>query len=257
MAFAEIRFWGAAIQKASAMNVILPNRKDRAGPYPVFYLLHGLSDDHTICHRRTRIEWYVRDLPLIVVMPDGGRSFYCDAVEGPAYERHLIEDVIGFVDRFFPTVADRSGRVIGGLSMGGYGAMKLALKYPHMFCSVVAHSGCHAVLRNIARYGGIPDHPELTPELLRIFGRSPDPANDPFALAQRADRSLLPAIRLDCGTDDFLLQDNRDFHAHLRRLEIPHEYQEFPGGHSWDYWDEHVREAIAFHCKVLGIGPAK
>jgi S-formylglutathione hydrolase FrmB len=64
---------------------------------------------------------------------------------------------------------------------------------------------------------------------------------------------VTPAIRFDCGVDDFLIKHNRDFDAHLTALGIPHEYQEFPGSHSWDYWDEHVQEAIAFHCKALGI----
>jgi len=60
----------------------------------------------------------------------------------------------------------------------------------------------------------------------------------------------------ECGAADFLLQHNRDFHAHLERLGIPHEYEEFPGDHTWDYWDLHIQEAIAFHCKTLGIAPA-
>jgi S-formylglutathione hydrolase FrmB len=253
MACVEIRFWGEALQKASAMNVVLPERIEQSPPYPVLYLLGGLSDDHTIWHRRTRIEWYVRGLPLIVVMPDGGRGFYCDAIAGPACERHIIEDVIGFVDHFLPTVAERRGRVVGGLSMGGYGAIKLALKYPDMFCSATAHSGCHAVVRNLMAQGKFPEDEKLTLELLRIYGHSPSPDDDPFALAERVDRSQLPAMRLDCGREDFLLQHNRDFHAHLERLGIAHEYKEFPGDHTWDYWDLHIQEAIAFHCKALGI----
>jgi S-formylglutathione hydrolase FrmB len=255
MAFAEIHFRGGAIHKDATMYAILPEQAEQAGPYPVFYLLHGLSDDHTIWHRRTRIEWYVRDLPVIVVMPDGGRAFYCDAVDGPAYERHLIEDVIGWVDRFLPTIAERRGRVIGGLSMGGYGAMKLALKHPEMFCSVVAHSGCHAIVRRLIEHHMLPDHEELTPELLRIYGPSPSLDEDPFALAERIDRSRLPAIRFNCGTEDFLLDHNREFHAHLERLGIPHEYEESPGEHTWDYWDLHIQETLAFHCRALGIQP--
>ena len=259
MALAEIRFEGKAIGKDSSMLVILPDRAGGGARYPVFYLLHGLSDDHTIWLRRTRIEWYVRDLPLIVVMPDAGRSFYCDAVEGPAYERYLIEDVIGLVDRFLPTIAGRDMRVIGGLSMGGYGALKLGLKYPDMFCSVTAHSGCHAVVRKVAERGGYPPLEHAAPELARIFGASPGPENDPFALAeawaeQRA-AARLPRIRIDCGVDDFLLDDNRSLHAHFERLGIEHEYEEFAGQHDWDYWDEHIQEAIAFHCKALGIEP--
>lgn len=253
MAFAEIRFWARAIQKSSSLSVILPERPDLSPPYPVMYLLGGLSDDHTIWHRRTRIEWHVRELPLIVVMPDGGRSFYTDAIAGPPYERHILEDVMGFVDRTFPTIAGRRGRVIGGLSMGGYGAMKLALKHHHLFCSVAAHSSCHAVVHNLRREGKFIEDEELTPELRRIYGDSPGPDDDPFALAERVDRALLPALRFDCGVEDFLIEHNRDFHAHLERLGIPHEYEEFPGAHTWDYWDLHVQDAIAFHCKALGI----
>ena len=118
------------------MTVILPDGADAEGPYPVLYLLHGLSDDHSIWARRTSIDRYVRDLPMIVAMPDGGRSFYCDAVTGPAYETHLMQDVVGFVDRCFNTIAAREGRVIGGLSVGGYGALKLGTKFPEIFASV-------------------------------------------------------------------------------------------------------------------------
>lgn len=253
MAFAEIRFESKALDKDTSMYVLLPERLDDGQRYPVLYLLHGLSDDHTIWHRRTRIEWYVRNLPLIVVMPDAGRSFYCDAIEGFPYEMHLAREMVGFVDHFLPTIAERRGRAIGGLSMGGYGALKLALKYTNLFCSANAHSGCHAVVRNVASGEGIKGHPKLEPELLRIYGKTPGPEDDPFALAEQVDPSRLPAIRIDCGVDDFLIQDNRDLHAHLERLNIPHEYEEFPGEHTWDYWDKHIQEAIAFHSKALGI----
>ncbi len=99
MAVCTLQFHGEAIQKASSMNVIFPHNPEFERPFPVLYLLHGLSDDHTIWCRRTSIERYVRELPLMVVMPDSGRGFYTDAVEGMAYEQHIMEDVIGFVER--------------------------------------------------------------------------------------------------------------------------------------------------------------
>jgi S-formylglutathione hydrolase FrmB len=269
MAFAEIRFKSAALDKATAMNVILPKRLTpdvpeqvtddipngrRAEPirYPVFYLLHGLSDDHTIWERRTRIEWYVRDLPLIVVMPDAGRSFYCDAVEGAAGERLILEDVIGFVESFLPTIAERGGRAIGGLSMGGYGAVKLGLKYPDRFCSVTAHSGCHSIVRELADYGTLRGHEELDGELFRIYGRPPRADDDPLMLADQADPEKVPAFRIDCGVDDFLIEHSRELRAKFEEKGIAHEYAEFPGQHDWDYWDAHVREAIDFHWQTLG-----
>lgn len=226
------------------MNVILPDRHESQGPFPVFYLLHGLSDDHTIWSRRTSIERYVDGLPLIVIMPDGGRGFFCDAHQGAAYESHIVKDVIGFTDRFFNTIPSRHGRAIGGLSMGGYGAIKLALKFPDLFCSATSHSGVLALASR-------PDHPE---ELTRILGPSyAGGKDDVFALADAIPREATPAIRFDCGTEDDLLPDSRFFHERLVALGIPHEYEEFPGGHSWDYWDAHVKEAIAFHARSLGI----
>jgi putative tributyrin esterase len=247
MACATLHFQSPALAKACSMTVIVPECTVGTPPFPVFYLLHGLSDDHTSWSRRTSIERHVADLPLLVVMPDGGRGFYCDAVAGPAYERYLLEDVLGFVDRTFQTIPERRGRVIGGLSMGGYGTVKLALKFPQLFCSAVSHSAAFDVRRRIER-------PEVSAEMRRIFGPSPDGgSDDPYALAEQIDRQLLPALRIDCGLEDGLLEENRAFHRHLEQLDIPHEYAEFPGAHTWDYWDCHVQEAIAFHWRALGL----
>jgi len=248
MACATLHFHSPTLAKACAMTVIVPEGSVGTPPFPVCYLLHGLSDDHTSWTRQTSLERHVAGLPLIVVMPDGGRGFYCDAVEGPAYERYLLDDVIGFVDRTFHTIAERQGRVIGGLSMGGYGAIKLALKYPQLFCSAVAHSAALDVRRRIER-------PEIAEEMRRIFGPAPGGgSDDPYALAATMDRRLLPALRLDCGREDGLLEENRAFHRHLEQLGIPHEYAECLGAHTWDYWDCHVQEAIAFHQRALGLG---
>lgn len=244
MASCTMQFHSLSLQKASSMNVILPDRHESQGPFPVFYLLHGLSDDHTIWSRRTSIERYVEGLPLIVVMPDGGRGFFCDASQGAPHESHIVRDVIGFTDRFFNTIPSRQGRAIGGLSMGGYGAVKLALKFPDLFCSATSHSGVLA----LASRRDLPD------ELKLILGPSyTGGRDDVFALAESVPREAVPAIRFDCGIDDELLEDNRSFHGHLQTLGIPHEYEEFPGGHSWPYWDTHVQEAVAFHRRSLRI----
>src|SRR5262249_34973721 len=212
MACATLNFHSPALLKACAMTVIVPEGSVGTPPFPVCYLLHCLSDDHTTWARHTSIERHVAGLPLIVVMPDGGRGFYCDAVVGPAYERHLLEDVIGFVDRTFNTIPERQGRVIGGLSMGGYGAVKLALKFPQLFCSAVAHSAAFDVRRRIER-------PEIAEEMRRIFGPSPGGGpDDPYALAATIDRRLLPALRIDCGLEARLLAATRAFHRHLEQL---------------------------------------
>jgi S-formylglutathione hydrolase FrmB len=221
------------------------------GPFPVFYLLHGLSDNHTAWIRRTSIERYVQDLPLIVVMPNGDRGFYTDAVDKTlsAYETHIVRDLIGFVDGTFQTIPERKGRVIAGLSMGGYGAMKIALKHPDLFCAAVSHSGA---LEFASR--PMPSDDDWFAEWIPVFGRNPKGGpEDVFAIAEKLDRDAFPALRIDCGVDDGLIESNRAFHDHLKKLGIPHEYEEFPGEHNWAYWDLHVQETVSFFVRALGI----
>ncbi|MBN1808446.1 MAG: esterase family protein [Planctomycetes bacterium] len=246
MSLLNVSFFSQSLQMQSAMNVILPDVGD--GPFPVYYLLHGLSDSYSIWCRRTSIERYVARLPLIVVMPDGGRGWYTNAEQGFAYEDLVMKDVIGYVEKFFParTGSDRA-RVIGGLSMGGYGALKLGFKHPRRFSGIAGHSGAYS-------YGHSAPGPERSKETARIFGALPNPDEDVFALAEK-NRALIPPLRFDCGTEDALLQHNRSLHARLQQLGVSHEYHEFPGAHEWGYWDCRVQEALVFLAAALGIEP--
>jgi putative tributyrin esterase len=250
MAFATINYFSQSLGKASSFNIVFPDDPKVPRPWSVFYLLHGLSDDHTIWQRRTSIERYVEGLPLVVVMPDGGRGWYTNAEEGYAHEDDLVKDIVGLVDRTFPVKAERAGRAIGGLSMGGYGAVKIALKHHEMFASANSHSGALGFLR-----GNLEKSKQLSSEFPRIFGNHPtNGPEDPFAIVEKLDHGRIPALRIDCGTEDFLLDQNRAFHAHLDSMKIPHEYQEFPGSHHWAYWDLHVQEAVKFHARNLKLG---
>ena len=248
MSLCNIQWFSPTLHKQVNTYVILPD--SGKGPYATYYLLHGLSDDYSIWQRRTRIEPYVDGKPMIVVMPDGFRGFYTNNNRGPAYFDYMTKDLVDFVDRTFPTKKTRAGRCVGGLSMGGYGALRMALGRPDLFASCNSHSG--AVMRgSIKRFGK--NEPQ---EFLDIFGRDPNGSDhDLVELARRAKKAgQYPKIRIDCGTEDFLIQQNREYHTELTKLDIAHEYEEFPGDHNWGYWDIHVREAIAFHVKNLKIG---
>ncbi len=261
MPWAEVHWRSEVLAKQTTMQVILP--AEGRPPFATFYLLHGLGDDSTIWLRRTRIEMYVRALPLIVVMPDGYRGFYTDNAEGPAYARHFGEEIPDFVERNFPARATRGARAIGGLSMGGYGALRVALGYPERFCSVNRHSG--ALMRfnldlgpRAARRDPVfrKHPPAFFREMRRIFGRHPmGTRHDLLTLIQRARRRhrRLPAILFDCGTEDSLLEFNRGLHRELQAAGVAHQYREFPGDHDWDYWDCHVRDAVDFHAAHLGL----
>jgi S-formylglutathione hydrolase FrmB len=244
MALLHVDYFSQALAKMHQLVVVLP---DGVGPFPVVYQLHGLSDNHTAWQRRTSIERYADARGLMVVMPDGGRSFYTDAKQMPGqYEQAMLE-VVRFTDRTFRTVAERDGRAVGGLSMGGYGSMKLGLKYPELFGSVASHSGALDMDRRVK-------DPNWA-EIRLIFGDTLDPADDLFALA--ANSANLPALYFDCGTEDFLLDDNRKFRAHLAQVGVTHTYEEFPGDHNWEFWDAHVPAALDFHVAHLAACQVK
>ncbi|HOM82068.1 MAG TPA: alpha/beta hydrolase family protein [Armatimonadota bacterium] len=255
MSFGTMAFFSKALGRPKSYSIILPDYEGATGgPYPVLYLLHGRSDDHRAWTHWTSLDRYVRRLPLIVVMPCGERSFYCNTVEGDRFEDYLMQDLMAHIEGSYNVLKGREHTAIGGLSMGGYGAMKLGLKFPERFGSVGAHSSAFAVARKAW------DEPTER-EMRRIFGPADSPAraeNDPWVLAERLAKEpdRLPALYIDCGTEDFLLECNREFHAHLNRLGIAHTYQEFPGTHCWEYWDQHIQDSLAHHCKALGIEPA-
>jgi len=247
MACLHASFFSKVLAKEVALKALVPEQG--RGPFPVLYLLHGLSDDYSSWTRRTRIEWYVRDLPLIVVMPDGFRSFYTDHHRGPAYGRYMIEDVLGFAERTFPIMRSREARGIGGLSMGGYGSLRLALAHPELFTSVHSHSGA---VWDFSK----PMPPERKALFAPIFGPKPKGSeHDVYALAQKVSHAgRLPKISIDCGVDDYLIEQHRALHACFERTGLSHAYAEFPGNHGWDYWDEHIQAALQFHAQALRIG---
>ena len=236
MAFCQLNYHSNALGKSVAVNIILPEANFK-GRFPVFYLLHGRGDDHSIWVRRTSIE----------------RGFYVDAVEGFAYESAIVRDLILYIDGTFNTVAERDGRCIGGLSMGGYGALRLALRFPETFCSANSHSGALEFGHSPVEWA----NPDDKAELERIIGTNPCGGEfDLFALAEKLDAASRPALQIDCGTEDFLIEENRAFHNHLNACGVAHEYAEYSGAHNWEYWDAHIQDALRFHARHLGFDSA-
>jgi putative tributyrin esterase len=240
MALHQIQHWSQAIGMQASLWVVVPQRP---GPLPVIYQLHGHSDDHSIWLRRTTIEMHAERIGAIVAMPFGERSFYHDDRERHRlWERHIL-DTVAYVDQTFRTIPDRRGRAIGGLSMGGYGALKLACAHPHLFGSVVSHSGAVDVAGLLRER---PAGDGLGNAMRRAFGERLPAAADLFRLIRRADP--LPALAIDCGSEDRLLDGNRRLHAHLERHGIAHAYAEFPGAHTWDYWQARLPASFDHHA---------
>ncbi|MGY5766510.1 alpha/beta hydrolase [Brachybacterium sp. DNPG3] len=206
---------------------------------PVLYLLHGLSDDCTIWERRTAIERYASEKGIAVVMPEVRRSFYSDEVVGEAYWTYIAEELPQLVARTFRISTAREDTFVAGLSMGGFGAFKLALNHPERFAAAASFSG--ALDLTTLELGDNGGH-----LFDRIWGDRPIEGthDDLLHLVRTSDPGTLPALFLDCGTDDFLLEANRAFIAEAESRELDLLSRLRPGDHTWDFWDRGIQDVL-------------
>jgi S-formylglutathione hydrolase FrmB len=245
-------FFAESLGLNTSMDVILPQRPLRemqAGTrpkLPTLYLLHGLSDDHTAWQRWTSIERYVEKLDLAVVLPEVHRSFYTDMARGGRYWSFISEELPALARDLFPLSAERRDNFVAGLSMGGYGALKLALTRPDRFAAVASLSG----VTDIVTVANDREEPGWEAEMKGVFGRLDrlsGSRHDLFFLAgQTAHAALRPKIFLCCGTEDSLILDNRRFRDFVRGLPFELTYREGRGAHTWDYWDAMIQKVLAW-----------
>ncbi|NEW05135.1 esterase family protein [Paenibacillus sp. SYP-B3998] len=251
MAFIDCHFYSEALGVSASMHVILPQAahsqigmasQTRGSKHPTLFLLHGLSDDHTIWMRNTSIERYASELGIAVVMPAVNRSFYTDMALGSKYWTFISEELPALARSFFPLAEERERNFVAGLSMGGYGAMKLALSHPDRFAAAASLSGALDIDRFAREQALMEDFKLIFGELNRIEGSE----NDLFALADHLVSSKKPAPHLFqcCGTEDFLYEDNLRFRDHLRKLSIELTYEEESGNHDWGYWDRKIQNVL-------------
>ncbi len=252
MALIHCDFFSHTLQLSTAMTVILPQPKPDAlargpqKPYRVLWLLHGMSDDHTIWQRRTSIERYADALGVAVVMPAVARSFYTDMYAGPQYWTFISEELPVVARHFFPLSAERADNFVAGLSMGGYGALKLGLRCPERFAAAASLSGATHVAASALRGGRawVRERRMIFGDLKKLAGSD----NDLFALVTRLVRSGGPMPRFYqwCGTEDFLYQDNLAFRDHALQAGLDLTYEEGPGTHEWQYWDKMIQRVLAW-----------
>lgn len=235
-------------------NIIFP-RDYAAGTkrYPVLYLLHGYTDHYPAWVSYSGITQYARGYPQIVVMPEGDNGFYTNsyADKDLAWEDFILLDLIHYVDSHYRTVASRQGRAIAGLSMGGYGAMKLGLKYPQMFSATASLSGAFGA----ARWKRPIEDPVFQKLVEGVYGPPDNPARaaeDPFELIKKVPEALRPQLYISVGSGDFLLDENREFVKLLGELKVPYEYREFPGKHEWPVWDREIQVVLGLQAPVIG-----
>jgi putative tributyrin esterase len=243
MALIECSFSSQALNIAVSMNVILPQAACLSGSkVPVLYLLHGLSDDHTIWQRRTSIERYVEPLGLAVVMPAVSRSYYTDMAHGARYWTFVSQELPRLSQALFPISAERSDSFVAGLSMGGYGALKLALSLPNRFAAAASLSGALDVVRHTETEGAdLAEYRDRFGDITKLRGSD----NDLCALAaQAAQARRQPRLYQCCGTEDSLYADNLAFRDEARRLGLDLTYEEGAGQHDWAYWDRQIQRVL-------------
>jgi putative tributyrin esterase len=224
-----------ALNVAATITVVIPQEGE--SPPPVLYLLHGLTDDHTGWLRFTSIERYADEAGLAVVMPAVHHSFYTDEVHGHAYWSFVSEELPALVRRLF-RVSDRpEDTFAAGLSMGGYGAVKLALSHPDRYAAAASLSGTLDITY-------LADREDRAAIWKRAFGGEIREENDLFALLAAAPS--VPPLYIGCGTSDGLLEANERFIATATGAGVDLTTDLRAGEHEWSLWDAQIAEVIAW-----------
>lgn len=247
MALAELKFYSETLGINTAVNVILPQKSvigeigtesaKNTEEMKCLYLLHGLSDDYTIWLRRTSIERYAQKYGICVVMPDGNRSFYTDMKYGGKYYTYIAKELPKLLKTYFNISEKRENNFIAGLSMGGYGALKIALR-ENKFSAAAGLSSVADVRAMEERFKN---------DYISIFGEDVIISEDEdlFSLAKKAENNKdKPRIFMAVGTEDFMYKENVKLKETFEKLDYDYTYIEEKGSHDWGFWDKHIQNVL-------------
>lgn len=258
MAQVQVNYFSGALMRQVTFNAIVPVDKltfpgspvREKKPYKTLYLLHGIFGNYTDWLAGTRIERWAQENNLVVIMPSGDNSFYVDHADaGAMYGEFIGKELVEMTRDMFPLSDKREDTFIGGLSMGGYGAMRNGLKYSDTFGYIVSLSGkvliedmLNAKENTATIIGRRSYYESCFGDLKQVIGSD----KDNKALIQKliAEKRPIPKIFMAIGTEDFLLEDNREFHQFLTDNGVDVDYFEGPGAHEWDFWDRWIKKAL-------------
>lgn len=255
MAIITATIQSRTLQRKTTFAAIIPTKtksfydpqkgsNEEEDPLKTLYLLHGWDGDHQDWLHNTRIVELADKYRFAVIMPNGENGFFVDNPGANRYGAFLTDELVEETQRLFPLSHKREDTWIGGLSMGGYGALRNGLQNRERFGKIAAFSS--AILKRMDETFSNPGPEE---QLKAIIGGNsyrdmPLDMDVHWLAGQAAPTEPRPEIYLTCGTDDFLLEDNRTFHEWLNRLNYPHAYRESSGAHDWDYWNNELEPAL-------------
>jgi len=240
-----------SMQKEIKAVVITPMKYSQSKDYPVVYLLHGYSGDYKAwVNKVPQLESYADQYDIIIVMPDGNfGSWYWDSPEvaDSKYETYVGKELIEFIDKEYSTTSSRKGRAITGLSMGGHGALYLAMRHQDTFGTAGSLSGGVDI-------GPFPENWEMK-KYLGIKAENPERWEE-YSVMYQSNRLIPNRLKLiiSCGTEDFFYDVNVKLHEKLAYNNIPHTFMTGPGGHTWDYWADAVQYQLLFFHNYFEAG---
>ena len=232
----------ASMKKTIKAVVILPDDYGGAQALPVVYLLHGYSGNYADWIMKAKGFEKAADLyQVIIVCPDGNNSWYWDSPVDSnfKYETYVSKELVSWIDSKYKTIRNKKGRAITGLSMGGHGALYLALRHQDVFGAAGSMSGGI----------DIRPFPNNWDMALRLGKYSEHPQNWEQYTVINMLNLLQPnslALIIDCGTEDFFFKVNENLHAQLLYRNIPHDYITRPGAHNWNYWTNAIQYQLLF-----------
>lgn len=269
MAFLTVNLMSTCLMRTVPVNVILPvdkvdcpgmiKREDK--PFKTLYLLHGLLGSYVDWVNGTRIQRYADEYDLAVVMPSGDNAFYVDQPLSHNYYGEFIGcELVGLTRKLFHLSHKREDTFIGGLSMGGYGAVRNGLKYHDTFGAIISLSGALAVDEMQKRTNETSSFVERRDFTERIFGDLEELVisdKNPKYLVEQMIREKVdfPQIYMACGDQDGLLPANKDFYNFLQDKGVEAVFEIGEGNHEWDFWDTYIKKAIEWlPTEKTGLG---
>lgn len=258
MAFLQVSLLSKELMRTVPVNVILPVDKLTSPdapvrgdkPYKTLYLLHGVLGSFVDWVNGTRIQRFAEENDLVVVMPSGDNAFYVDQPASQNnYGKFIGEELVELTRKMFPLSRKREDTFIGGLSMGGYGALRNGLKYADTFGYIVALSGALLVDEMPNRTNDVDNFFERRDYAESIFGDLTklldSDCNPKYIVNERKKAGkVFPKIYMACGDADPLLGVNKEMHQFLLDNDVEVTFEEGPGAHEWDFWDTYIKKAI-------------